>query len=1796
MLPLLRQVAQCHAAGLVAPLEGPGDLRADDGRLYFEADKAGPPRSAGRRLRALERSDGAAFDTFGHRVQTTDADDGEEESEDLQVGAGEDAPDRPQYVPGYRSWEHLLGHHDALTDIHVLGQLLARLACGFDFETAEGVARFAAERTNPFVRNPQLNPVVARQIEHLTALDRHRRCQDLVPVIRSLETYRDQVVDLEVDLEAVPGFRTADQSGRRAMVLARLRERLFEVSRRNRLLYFKPTLQTVNLTFASVPILLDPSRIAPEQLFTWQPAVEQLLASQAPITLNKYLRFEDAPYLPSVLDRLISDARRDTAEFGFSQLRLVVAFLRWHDLKEPTGRIDSPLLLVPVDLTRKKGVRDSYVLRASAPAAEVNPVLRYHLKQLYGIELPVSIDLTETTVQAFHDTLVRQVQATEPGVTVSRLDRPQVEMVHARARRRLDQYRRRIRIGGPGLRAFDDLEYSYERDNYQPLGLRLFLSRVRPSPAPLHDLFRRDPVRVPHVPHMAAEPPAPQRQPEAKKTFVSVRDGGDAGNPYAWDFDLCSVTLGSFNYRRVSLVRDFDSLLASGQVSRPFDTTFSLTPRPAPTAPPAVDLAALYPVVACDPTQLQALATAQAGESFIVQGPPGTGKSQTITNLVADLVARGQRVLFVCEKRAAIDVVYDRLQQRGLQGLACLVHDSQADKREFIADLKQTYEALLRPAAADDGTEARRRAALRALRRALRPIDAFEAAMRDVPERAGLSLRALLLRLVELATAGPPAAVDPAVLPPYREWRDGRAALQRLDRAVREVRPDGVYARHPLARLSPRTAGLARPRLEIQAALRAARGGLADLLRQAGARGIDLQVETLDRLAAAARLAGDLVPLAQRGLLALLDAASALSLRLTDAAAERAALEAALQAAEAAAAAWRTRLAPDDLSAALEQARSLGSSPLRFLQPAFWRLRGVLRASYDFARHAVRPSFTQVLERLQRTYAARAARDAAAAAHAAAFRTDAPAADLARQVDGLRARAQAAGLGPDRAAAWIELRPAVEPLLAATGLLFDDTSGWTPARLDGEIARIERDEARLPEWLPCLEQAALLPEAIARLVATADAAIPALEHAVARETCAEIFRRDRDAARFDGRTLMWQASEVGRAYAEWLEANAAVVVARNARRFRDHVARAAAPSVRLSREDEEWKRGYNAGRRELEHEFGKTMRYKSVRGLLAGPAGRVILDLKPVWLMSPLSVSDTLPIDTAAFDVVVFDEASQVPLEEAVPALFRADQVVISGDQMQLPPTNFFSATRGGEDDLLLEDEDTGVFAPYALDSDSFLSHASRNLASTLLGWHYRSRSEALISFSNAAFYEGRLLTVPDRRRPVASWSAIEVAGAEDASLARVLDRPVGFHFLRHGRYENRRNDAEAAYIAQLVRALFAASSRPSLAVVAFSEAQQGCIEAALERLALADPAFRTRLDEEYEREDDGQFAGLLVKNLENIQGDERDVVIMSICYGPGPDGRVLMNFGPINQSGGEKRLNVAFSRARHHMVVVSSMRYTDVRNVYNDGASALRHYLQYTAAMSEGDLTGAGAVLHGLSGGAAASGGRPAPSGRVAAALRDALEQAGLVVETALGQSHFVCDLAVRRPDDADHRVAVFVEEDAASPATELELVERASLRPDLLRRFGWAVVPVLVKDWLEAPEETVRRIVERLDGERPPDPAGWDGPPPDDEDLDGDGDDAVDGSTAPPDPGALPPLLPPGSARYFEMIAGGSRKFWHVTVDGVELVVSFGRIGTDGQVKRKAFASESLARREADRLVREKLAKGYVEKPPGA
>ncbi|HEY3001027.1 MAG TPA: DUF4011 domain-containing protein, partial [Kribbellaceae bacterium] len=872
VLPLFRQTADIHDRGLVAPLRGIDRIDADEqSRLGFAPELASRAVLAPAELEAREQRRSAAVDVVSHQHLRTDFGSGSSGPQVQVVEPTPDAVTAPVLVPGWQSWEHVVGHHDPLTDLFSLGQLLIALGCGLDLSRTEDVARLIVARGNLHALNPELHPVIAACANELAEPDRHRRGQDLRSVVSRLENYRDQPVDF--DVTAV----TRGAGDRRTAVLTALRDRLFDLSRRNRLVHFRHTAQTLNLTEASVPLMLDVRNIRAEHLFTWNPALAGKLAGGGTQALGRWLRYDEAPYTATALDNLISTARRDRAEYGQDQLRLVPAFLRWHDLKnDPGTRLTSPLLLVTVELAKKRGVRDSYTLRVADLVAEVNPALRRHLHQLYGITLPERVDLTEgDAVAGLHALLAAEIARTEPGLTLHLRDRPRIDLVRHRAQLRLRSYRRRQhgnRAGEFGTRQY---AYSYRRSDYQPLGVQIFRTQL------CHTAL---PVGV----YLGDEPRSPSMAAGTLGTDLYALDHGTDGSPYSWDVDLCAVTLANFNYRTLGLVRDYDELLAGDRSCASFDQLFSDEPRPLATEAPDLPLADRHLVVPADGSQVAAIARARRGDSLVIQGPPGTGKSQTITNMIADFVARGQRVLFVCQKRAALDVVHSRLAARHLDELCTLIHDTQADKKAFVHGLRDTYEAWLDAGNDLDALSVRRAAAVARVESLLSTVSAFESALAgaggtavDDAAHSGPSLREVVDRLVELRahrwgvdlTAG-----ERRLLPEPADWWQGRHAVA----AVAAALPAGTtsFAASPLSVVVPELWASPAADAEIPARAGAAQSAWAqvaaavDALAAREPWAAALHEESIDRLRELAGLGRTVGPLADRGRASALDPAS----------------------------------------------------------------------------------------------------------------------------------------------------------------------------------------------------------------------------------------------------------------------------------------------------------------------------------------------------------------------------------------------------------------------------------------------------------------------------------------------------------------------------------------------------------------------------------------------------------------------------------------------------------------------------------------------------------------------------------------------------------------------------------------------------------------------------------------------------------------------------------------------------------------------------------------------------------
>lgn len=456
----------------------------------------------------------------------------------------------------------------------------------------------------------------------------------------------------------------------------------------------------------------------------------------------------------------------------------------------------------------------------------------------------------------------------------------------------------------------------------------------------------------------------------------------------------------------------------------------------------------------------------------------------------------------------------------------------------------------------------------------------------------------------------------------------------------------------------------------------------------------------------------------------------------------------------------------------------------------------------------------------------------------------------------------------------------------------------------------------------------------------------------------------------------------------------------------------------------------------IKKEHRKQRRHLPLRRLL--PQVPVLLSaVKPCLLMSPLSVASYLPRGKFEFDLVIFDEASQVPPADAIGAILRGKQLVVMGDSKQLPPTTFFQRQMDDDDMISEEDEDAIAF-------ESILDISGGVLPEAHLLWHYRSRDERLIAFSNREFYSQRLITFP-------SPYLTEDTGVRFDHVATGA----------YGRGGSKTNPLEAGRVVDLIlRHLEDYGRERSLGVVALSLSQRDAIELELRRRLLHRPDIEPLIVEE-------GAEPFFIKNLETVQGDERDEIIISVGYGPSEAGGAPpLAFGPINRRGGERRLNVAITRAKHRLTLVASMRPEQLDGVAQskwEGPRVLASYFRY--AGRGGQFEGEGEAYASLE-----------PESEFEAAVRDALMGRDYVVDCQVGASGFRLDLAVRHPD-IPGRYILGIECDGAAYHSARTARDRDRLRQQILENQGWRILRIWSPDWVQDREGALERVIERIE-----------------------------------------------------------------------------------------------------------------------
>ena len=1118
--------------------------------------------------------------------------------------------------------------------------------------------------------------------------------------------------------------------------------------------------------------------------------------------------------------------------------------------------------------------------------------------------------------------------------------------------------------------------------------------------------------------------------------------------------------LAPFEYRKQVMAKDLKAIAESKEASaneflcklEPRFADASRTNLDSKSEAPFVDPRALDDVVSpgalplvvdCDSSQLSAVHAAMGGRSFVLQGPPGTGKSQTITNMIASLLAVGKRVLFVAEKRAALSVVAHRLERAGL-GTACLeLHSEKSDPSHVTRSL---VESLDQERPVSNGSFARDASLVAEMRGRL---NAFVRRLHE-PTPLGMTFYLASARRHELRDILAPRVEHADHLETSSDLLARRLrALESLSLSISDC---GGWASHPL-RASRLCVWTEKSQEAIAGLLQKLASSAAHL-----AEGQSTAARVLGIPTAVAEGSGDGIleviaflledpPHWVRELAMLPDRKDyvvALS-QLSDVATRRA------ERLQALAVRWHDGIHELDLQSISQQIRT--SSEKWFLAK-WWGLRGP-KATLAAVAKGNLGELGSLLQDLEIAQGARDdARELDSASQAvirvmgpafAGSRTPAStfarAADVRRweaMVETLNAVARDQKLPPldprqgvptvsieeiralhrELSASLMELERSADAVIRAMSLDVRDAFGTDkPTRAATACATFATNALqnlpKLRDKTASEERARVATElGLGAFIAEVRAGrIPEGQIALCYEAgflktwCAEMCERHSVLAQFRGR-------EHDRLIEAFRAADRALLEAgKQSARYAVMQLRPPPGTDAHSASD--------IG--VLRRESMKKRRRMPVRRLLAD-LKHLVPKLKPCLLMSPLAVSHFLPVDCDKFDTVIFDEASQVRTADAIGSLWRGRQVIVVGDSKQMPPTDFFA---GG----LSDDDDDATNADIPVDTESILDEAvASGVPDLMLKWHYRSRDERLIAFSNHHYYDGRLLTFP-------------AADAEGEGC--------GLDFVRvHGVYEkgtNRCNEVEARKVVSIVmeRLLDPKRRDRSIGIVTFNAQQQDLIETLLEAERKLHP------------EVEGYFNAsasepVFVKNLENVQGDERDVMIFSTTFGRNSLGQISMNFGPMNKSGGERRLNVAVTRARERLIVVTSMDPEDI-DLSRTAAAGVKHLREFLAYARDGRR----ALFASIS---------VSPNSACESPFEvdvlQACEAIGIRVDSQVGCSGYRIDLAARDPACA-MRYVLGIECDGATYHSGATARDRDRLRQSVLEGLGWTFHRIWSTDW---------------------------------------------------------------------------------------------------------------------------------------
>jgi hypothetical protein len=1120
--------------------------------------------------------------------------------------------------------------------------------------------------------------------------------------------------------------------------------------------------------------------------------------------------------------------------------------------------------------------------------------------------------------------------------------------------------------------------------------------------------------------------------------FAQVRDA--LREQSKWDVEEECV-LGTFSFNKYLMWHDIhnhrEQLISHPVVSSLVSGSLQWQPQPLQTnlaeedkhlAPGSIALP-----VPVDSSQLSAVLEAGRGSSFILYGPPGTGKSQTITNLIANALYQGRRVLFVAEKMAALSVVQKRLEKIGLGPFCLELHSNKVTKKHVLEQLdKALHAAKIREPEEYDAV------AQKLYERRTLLIQYLESLHED-REGSKFSLYECISRYesydVEPLTVSlneKLAHLDGELLTIYEELLGSK-----LPAVLNVV---GQPSEHPLVGLYPTLDCIQDP--QTLARLLDEGAALAERIQRARALLAEILGADLEDSELSFRLGLDLLSVISSSPLTQSSVASvAFDARQKDQLYSI----------------WEHMKNKDELHRMLTadcREEFLEVDALSLLQewkaiqdtwflPRFFSSRSYLKKLSFYSDKLQNQTVAAYLERVLEyqkevkycvdnssvmqqllgstlsteelggvvEYLPRLAQAVESLADALHLSVPSvqdriksiPSEELSHKLQGLDTL-------PDE---WSQYLKQSEPWVTYH---FPSDRPFSES-LSSRFVCWQANQGQIAKWYSWAQLRGELSsqglDVIVQEVESTQVDAAQLTNAffkgLYRALAEQKISRSELLCTFEGELFDQQVQRYKDLTAEFQELSKKMLYARL--------------SNQLPHVYEDLDNSSEIGR--LNRNIANGGRGTSIRQLL-DDIPNLLPRLCPCMLMSPMSVAQYIDLGAEKYDLVVFDEASQMPTSEAIGAIARGNALVVVGDPKQMPPTSFFGTNSVDEEEESIDDLESILQDCQAL-----------SLPSLQLNWHYRSRHESLIAFSNHEYYDGELITFPSVDDQATKVRFIQVKGSYDKG-------------------KTRQNKAEAeAIVHEVCRRLRDENLRgESMGIVAFSAAQQNLIEDTLTDCMARDASLQELADQLHEP--------IFIKNLENVQGDERDVILFSIGYGADSMGQLSMNFGPLNKVGGERRLNVAVSRARCEMLVFSTMTsdQIDLRRTKAKGVEGLKHFLEYAerqtlARRPQSDSDSADRII--------------------AEQIADRLQRAGYPAMIQLGRSSFKVNLAVALPSAPDcYRLGILI--DGETYRRTQTTRDREVGQPGVLGNLNWEVMRVWSPDWFRQPDLVIERILTRL------------------------------------------------------------------------------------------------------------------------